>query len=285
MMISTCSHSFCALCVRRCLSEEQVCPKCRKEAFSNSIIHNYDLDNVVNIWRISRNALLSADQLLNKKQQTPHLAESVVSESSSSQTSQSLNMDQLRIRENLPSIATTPIIIDDDQSDDFKPSASLQRISTTSLRRSTRLGSKDAHLSDLSSSQPIPQLPSITPPPIVSPQSATNNSNESLKSTSVVQCPICQQSMKYVVLDRHLDGCTKGDSRIPPSPPLPPSDRSTSAPRPNMQLFSGMTNRKSIHLGRKPGKVVYAIQSDKDMRMILRVKERKREREKKLMLL
>lgn len=54
MMISTCSHSFCALCVRRCLSEEQVCPKCRKEAFSNSIIHNYDLDNVVNIWRISR---------------------------------------------------------------------------------------------------------------------------------------------------------------------------------------------------------------------------------------
>ncbi|CEG83307.1 hypothetical protein RMATCC62417_17252 [Rhizopus microsporus] len=30
------------------------------------------------------------------------------------------------------------------------------------------------------------------------------------------------------------------------------------------------SSRKSIHLGRKPGKVVYAIQSDKDMRMILR---------------
>lgn len=54
MMISTCSHSFCALCVHRCLSEEQLCPKCRKEAFSNSIVHNYDLDNVVHIWRLSR---------------------------------------------------------------------------------------------------------------------------------------------------------------------------------------------------------------------------------------
>lgn len=139
-----------------------------------------------------RNALLSADQLLNKKQQTPHLAESVVSESSSSQTSQSLNMEQLRIRENLSTV-TTPIVIDDDQSDDFKPSSSLQRISTTSLRRSTRLGSKDTHLSDLSSSQPIPQLPSITTPPVTSStqpimtQPATNSPNEPLKSKCAVR--------------------------------------------------------------------------------------------------
>lgn len=144
-----------------------------------------------------RNALLSADQLLNKKQQTLHLAESAVSESSSSQTSQSLNMEQLRIRENLSTV-TAPTVIDDDQSDDFKPSSSLQRISTTSLRRSTRLGSKDTHLSDLSSSQPIPQLPSITTPPIVSQpatsstqpimtQPATNSPNEPLKSKCAVR--------------------------------------------------------------------------------------------------
>lgn len=145
-----------------------------------------------------RNALLSADQLLNQKQQTPHLAESIVSESNSSQTSQSLNMEQLKLKENLPSTATTPIVIDDDQSDDFKPSSSRQKISTTSLRRSTRLGSKDTHLSDLSSSQPNPQLPSITTPPIVSQpttsstqpimtQPATNNPNEPLKSKRAVR--------------------------------------------------------------------------------------------------
>jgi hypothetical protein len=40
-------------------------------------------------------------------------------------------------------------------------------------------------------------------------------------------------------------------------------------------------SRKSVHLGRKPGKVVYAIQSDKDMRMILRVKKEKEKEKKK----
>lgn len=54
MILNTCSHSFCALCIRRSLSTEQICPKCRKPAFENNLIHNYDLDNVVHSWRESR---------------------------------------------------------------------------------------------------------------------------------------------------------------------------------------------------------------------------------------
>ncbi|OBZ85977.1 Postreplication repair E3 ubiquitin-protein ligase rad18 [Choanephora cucurbitarum] len=54
MMLSTCSHSFCALCIRRSLSAEQKCPKCRKEAVEKSLIHNYDLDNVVQSWKDTR---------------------------------------------------------------------------------------------------------------------------------------------------------------------------------------------------------------------------------------
>jgi len=54
MLLSTCSHSFCALCIRRSLSTEQICPKCRKPAYESNLIHNYDLDNVVRQWRESR---------------------------------------------------------------------------------------------------------------------------------------------------------------------------------------------------------------------------------------
>ncbi|KAI8375095.1 hypothetical protein EDC96DRAFT_497885 [Choanephora cucurbitarum] len=62
MMVSTCSHSFCALCIRRSLSAEQTCPKCRKEAVEKSLIHNYDLDNVVRSWKDARKLLVSLDR-------------------------------------------------------------------------------------------------------------------------------------------------------------------------------------------------------------------------------
>lgn len=54
MILSTCSHSFCALCIRRSLTAEQICPKCRKPASDNDLLHNYDLDHVVHTWRQSR---------------------------------------------------------------------------------------------------------------------------------------------------------------------------------------------------------------------------------------
>jgi rubrerythrin len=54
LILSTCSHSFCALCIRRSLNTEQNCPKCRKVAYEQNLIHNYDLDHVVSSWRTSR---------------------------------------------------------------------------------------------------------------------------------------------------------------------------------------------------------------------------------------
>lgn len=54
MILSTCSHSFCALCIRRSLNTEQNCPQCRKTAYESDLIHNYALDHVVNTWRNNR---------------------------------------------------------------------------------------------------------------------------------------------------------------------------------------------------------------------------------------
>ncbi|CAO3617848.1 unnamed protein product [Cunninghamella blakesleeana] len=49
MILSTCSHSFCAICIRRCLAAEQCCPKCRAPGFESNLHNNYDLDNIVNL--------------------------------------------------------------------------------------------------------------------------------------------------------------------------------------------------------------------------------------------
>lgn len=155
MMISTCSHSFCALCVHRCLSEEQLCPKCRKEAFSNSIVHNYDLDNVVHIWRLSRyffshlylrrvliefffffrNVLASVDKSLN----TPCQQQEPIEQKQKGKQKDDGN--SLANVNSLPNI--NQIHIDDDTDADFKPSSNIRHLSQVGTRRSTRLEKKE----------------------------------------------------------------------------------------------------------------------------------------------
>lgn len=54
LILSTCSHSFCAICIRRCLAAEQCCPKCRTSSFESNLHNNYDLDNIVNAWKGTR---------------------------------------------------------------------------------------------------------------------------------------------------------------------------------------------------------------------------------------
>ncbi|KAI9269948.1 hypothetical protein BY458DRAFT_510355 [Sporodiniella umbellata] len=181
-MITSCSHSFCSLCVHRCLSEETVCPQCRKEAFTNNIVPNPDLDNFVRLWQNARKTLQSVDNILHGK------------------------------------------------------SDPIETLPRSTQRRSSRLEKKTEDAEKWSS------------------PSRETTGEEKLSSTTLVECPICAQHMKYVVLDKHLDGCMKGDSRIPPSPPSRPLASSS----------------KTVYLGKKPGKVVYAMQTDKDMKKILK---------------
>lgn len=114
----------------------------------------------------------------------------------------------------------------------------------------------------------------------------------------MVECPICSQHMKYNVLDRHIDRCLQGDSRIPPDPPQPSS--SSHPLSNNLALASNPSNSKMkvpsilkrqqqqqqqqkmkpIDLGKKPVKLVYSMMSDKELRDCLRVKKRERERER-----
>lgn len=137
----------------------------------------------------------------------------------------------------LPNI--NQIHIDDDSDADFKPSSNSRSLSQVGTRRSTRLEKKEFRDLDSlpQSSQSNPQFESQSYSTL-----SLQDGNEPLKSTlkelhrehiihiffskgtSMVQCPICTQLMKYVVLDKHLDGCTNGDSSIPPSPPPTPAN-------------------------------------------------------------
>ncbi|KAI9468473.1 MAG: hypothetical protein EXX96DRAFT_106785 [Benjaminiella poitrasii] len=219
IMLSTCSHSFCALCIRRSLSTEQICPKFRH-------------------WRESRKYFLNMD----KGQQC----------SQSEQT-----------RSDLESI----VIVDDDDSEDFipsdlprTPSFSSNHSTVKNKRRSTRIQqNSQSHNDDQHLSIPSQQL------------QPSSVKDEKLKLSSMVQCPVCLQHMKYSVLDLHIEKCLQGDSRIPSEP----VQRANSSSSSNNSLMMQMSNshksrQKQVDLGKKPVKQVYTMMNDKELRECLR---------------
>lgn len=54
VILATCSHTFCSLCIRRSLSAEEVCPSCRHPAIESKLHNNLVVDYLVGIWKANR---------------------------------------------------------------------------------------------------------------------------------------------------------------------------------------------------------------------------------------
>ncbi|CAO0793758.1 unnamed protein product [Mucor circinelloides] len=265
MLLSTCSHSFCALCIRRSLSTEQICPKCRKPAYESNLIHNYDLDNVVRQWRESRKFLISLERAATAPKQaiTAHSA---------------------------------PASFDNDFSDDFMPdvnnrprTAPTSNISSTSTRRSTRLSSQTV---TLASSQGSPMQLSQSDTSIIDLSSPTQSPQAmtfaEVDSPSIAECPVCWKQMDVKVIQEHVDACLNGDSRIPPTPKSSSSAASGSkssfpfksssshsstyaSSSPKMKVSNTLkTKNKPVNLGKRPIKQVYNLMTDRALNELLR---------------
>ncbi|KAI7898100.1 uncharacterized protein BX663DRAFT_490365 [Cokeromyces recurvatus] len=255
IMLSTCSHSFCTLCIRRSLSTEQICPKCRKPAYENSLIHNYDLDNVVRLWRESRKLFLELDKKTTIEQQQEENIEQVSSDSES-----------------------ILIVDDDDKSEDFIPSNLKNTRSSynKSTRKSTRLQKNEAsNIDDDQQQQQHHHHHQQQQQHIPSQQQNSPANEKDLKLSSMVQCPVCLQYMKYSVLDLHIEGCLQGDRRIPPDPiqrsnSYPSSSSSNHSSNNSTSISLQPKKQKQVDLGKKPVKQVYTMMSDKELRECLR---------------
>ncbi|KAF1807252.1 hypothetical protein FB192DRAFT_1354764 [Mucor lusitanicus] len=266
MLLSTCSHSFCALCIRRSLSTEQICPKCRKPAYESNLIHNYDLDNVVRQWRESRKFLISLERTATAPKQKM-------------------------------TINSAPASFDDDISGDFmptihssSPTASPSTTSPISTRRSTRLSSQtivsaSPQGSPMQTSQSDISIVDITSPP----QSYQTMPPVKADNSSTAECPVCWQQMDVKVIQAHVDACLNGDSRIPsiPKTTTTPASGSKSSSfsfisSPHSSTYASTspvlkvsntlkTKSKPVNLGKKPIKQVYNLMTDKALNALLRV--------------
>ena len=61
-MITSCSHSFCSICIRRCLAADGKCPTCRASEQEVKLRQNWALDEVVAAFRLARDTILEFAQ-------------------------------------------------------------------------------------------------------------------------------------------------------------------------------------------------------------------------------
>lgn len=53
-MITSCSHTFCSLCIRRCLSNDGKCPTCRAADQASKLRRNWSIEEVVGAFQSAR---------------------------------------------------------------------------------------------------------------------------------------------------------------------------------------------------------------------------------------
>src|SRR5438094_808901 len=58
-MITSCSHTFCSLCIRRYLSQEGRCPACRESDQEMKLRRNWAVEELVGHFTQSREAILA----------------------------------------------------------------------------------------------------------------------------------------------------------------------------------------------------------------------------------
>lgn len=57
-MITSCSHTFCSLCIRRCLTNDGRCPACRSPDQEIRLRRNWSVQEIVNAFRHARPTLI-----------------------------------------------------------------------------------------------------------------------------------------------------------------------------------------------------------------------------------
>ena len=61
-MITSCSHTFCSLCIRRCLTSDGKCPACRAPDQELRLRRNWTVQEIVDAFKIARPAVLQMGQ-------------------------------------------------------------------------------------------------------------------------------------------------------------------------------------------------------------------------------
>ncbi|OAP62597.1 hypothetical protein AYL99_01824 [Fonsecaea erecta] len=244
-MMTSCSHTFCSLCIRRCLSQEGRCPACREADQEIKLRRNWAVEELVAHFTASRKGLLAfataslaigrAQDGVEHESQRPKKRRKVAPEPASNGVERrSTRSQSKRIASDAASqqsLASTQEVIDDSE--------------------------EEGSVYEDSESHRSPHF--------------MNGNGNPEPQDGLVQCPCCHRRMKEAVINLHLDKCIQGDSSTPmddagsSSSPAPPSNSRHVAP-PGTIAYA---QRSSKQLDRLPF-INYSLLNDNSLRRKLR---------------
>ncbi|EXJ56134.1 hypothetical protein A1O7_09065 [Cladophialophora yegresii CBS 114405] len=190
-MMTSCSHTFCSLCIRRYLSQEGRCPACRESDQEIKLRRNWAVEELVANFTASRKSILAFAAAAAEKaqqqqqdgveQQRPSKRRKVeVAPTTTNGTERRSTRSQSRkSQQNAPAQAAAQEVVIGDSEDDDEGSVF-----------------EDPEDNDQS--------------PHFATANGTTQSHDGL-----VECPCCGRRVKEALINSHLDRCIQGDSSTP----------------------------------------------------------------------
>ncbi|CAL5873250.1 uncharacterized protein PFLUO_LOCUS7519 [Penicillium psychrofluorescens] len=138
-VITSCSHTFCSLCIRRCLSTEGKCPACRASDQELKLRRNWAVQELVDAFQTARPKVLE----LAKKEATRLARGDLAPDGPSSPKKRKLDLRpgeglegsqsspqgvrtrSQRSRSDVPGSSSAPEVIEDSQDEDYVPEDGL----------------------------------------------------------------------------------------------------------------------------------------------------------------
>ncbi|KIX08751.1 DNA repair protein rad18 [Rhinocladiella mackenziei CBS 650.93] len=195
-MITSCSHTFCSLCIRRYLSQEGRCPACRESDQEIKLRRNWVVEELVANFNVSRKGLLA------------------FAKNAAQKPGEDIEPGRPKKRRKVAEVTSNGVGIE---------------------RRSTRSQSRRMASDDGQQSLPSPQEAAHDSEDEggVYEDQETGSSNfingNSEPNDGLVECPCCRRRMKETLINSHLDKCIVGESHTP-------QDDSPSPAPPNRQI-------------------------------------------------
>ncbi|KAK2753141.1 E3 ubiquitin-protein ligase rad18 [Arachnomyces sp. PD_36] len=195
-VITSCCHTFCSLCIRRCLSVEGKCPTCRSGDQELKLRRNWALQEVVDSFKNARPRVL---EFMKDAVAAAKAAEATVEEGGGAA------IDELE----QPATKRRRIAPPWNRGADMIPSSSGR----TTRSQSRRVEEKydEAYVVEDSQDEDFEPEPEPEPEP----------------DDGLVSCPMCSRRMKNEAVFSHLDSCTGSAPQPKAQPPIRSATDST----------------------------------------------------------
>ncbi|QSZ28721.1 hypothetical protein DSL72_003223 [Monilinia vaccinii-corymbosi] len=161
-MITSCSHTFCSLCIRRCLSNDSKCPTCRSNDQEVKLKSNAVIEDLVEAFQRARPAALelarkpAVERAISSPKRKREISELDGLEDQANKRTRASTRQPARRFESAEAVEGVVVIDDADGDEDFKPDDGLTECPVCNRRMTAK--SVEAHIeSCLAEAQTIPQ--------------------------------------------------------------------------------------------------------------------------------